>query len=416
MATDNRGGLPAPIVTSGTAPVIRWEFDERAPSFTMNNGGGGAREVVSSNVVDISGSGKLFFTGALQIDDTSSGNEADDSFVAYLVLDGDTANPVNLITPHDTQSPDGVLSDNELAPSPGTYVREFNHEVPSSADSLQIIIEGINNSNSETFTVRDLLLSEPETGGGILFFDVEKGDDELILSWSSSAGELYNLRSEIDPSAADPAAWPIFGGHTGMVATPPLNTLTIPLPADPERYFVIEAIPAPPSDLLSDDFESGEGEWTTGSEGDAGTLWELGSPEVGPFGAHSGDNCFGTNLADDYDFNADVWLRTPPLDLSTASRATLRYYQFYDIEPPNAQPPFEVFDFGTVTVLDAADDSELAVLEPALTDFSLDWEEVSFPLPAAAFGKTIRIEFRLSADDVSNYPGWYIDDVQVTIP
>ncbi|NIP97080.1 MAG: hypothetical protein GWO24_28060 [Akkermansiaceae bacterium] len=102
--------------------------------------------------------------------------------------------------------------------------------------------------------------------------------------------------------------------------------------------------------------------------------------------------------------------------MSTASRATLRYYQFYDIEPPNAQPPFEVFDFGTVTVLDAADDSELAVLEPALTDFSLDWEEVSFPLPAAAFGKTIRIEFRLSADDVSNYPGWYIDDVQVTIP
>jgi hypothetical protein len=28
----------------------------------------------------------------------------------------------------------------------------------------------------------------------------------------------------------------------------------------------------------------------------------------------------------------------------------------------------------------------------------------------------IKIEFRLTTDDVANFPGWYIDDVMVTFP
>ncbi|NIP93061.1 MAG: hypothetical protein GWO24_06225, partial [Akkermansiaceae bacterium] len=65
---------------------------------------------------------------------------------------------------------------------------------------------------------------------------------------------------------------------------------------------MVEAYPAPPEVILGDDFESGIGDWTTGSDG-AGddTAWELGPPlAVGPVAANSGDNCFGTNLDDDY--------------------------------------------------------------------------------------------------------------------
>lgn len=65
----------------------------------MNNGGGGARKVVSSEVIDLSAIGALQFSGQLVVDDTSSGCEAADSFTAYLIIDGNTANPINLIDP-----------------------------------------------------------------------------------------------------------------------------------------------------------------------------------------------------------------------------------------------------------------------------------------------------------------------------
>ncbi|NIP96080.1 MAG: hypothetical protein GWO24_22640, partial [Akkermansiaceae bacterium] len=121
-------------------------------------------------------------------------------------------------------------------------------------------------------------------------------------------------------------------GHENLEATPPLNTLTIPLPADPERFFALEAFPAPPNSLFSDDLENGIGEWTVGSDGADGTTWELGRPTAGPGAANSGTNCFATNLGGEYGLNANAWLRSPPVDLSTIGEATLRYAQFVDIE------------------------------------------------------------------------------------
>ncbi|NIP93108.1 MAG: hypothetical protein GWO24_06475, partial [Akkermansiaceae bacterium] len=157
------------------------------------------------------------------------------------------------------------------------------------------------------------------------------------------------MRSETDPSDGEPITWPIYDGRADLAATPPLNTLTIPRPVDPFRLFVVEAFPAPPVEVFSDDLESGQGEWSAGSDGDAGTTWELGSPSLGATSANSPANCFGTNLDSEYAINADVWLRSPPIDLTTATGATMTYYQFRDIE--------EGFDFGTISLLDAADNS-----------------------------------------------------------
>jgi len=239
--------------------------------------------------------------------------------------------------------------------------------------------------------------------------------DEVTISWDSQSGRLYNLRSETDPSSALPIDWAIFGVFQDLEATPPENSVTFPLPADPLRLFVVEEFAAPPESVFSDNFESGQGLWTTGRDDlNGNTLWEHGTPSnVGPNGAKSGTNCFGTNLADNYAFDANAWVRSPAIPLTNAAGATLCYERFTDIEPPGD------FDWGTVSVLDASDDSVIAVIETGIADFSGDWEKVTNPIPAEALGKTIKLEFRLQSDDFDQggpFAGFYIDDVNVTVP
>jgi hypothetical protein len=266
-------------------------------------------------------------------------------------------------------------------------------------------IEALYGSGLEGTSLGDLI------GGGEdrLGLQVRKsGPGMLELSWNSAGGELYNVRSETNPANGDPNTWPIFNGYQNLAAAPPRNILTFPRPADSERFFVVEAFPAPPVTVFEDDFENGVGGWTMGSEGAGGTVWELGDPGVGPFGANSPVNCFATNLDSDYGFDAIVWLRSPSIDLTTAGGATLRYAEFRDIETG--------FDFGTVRILDAGNNAELAVLDATIDGVTVDWEDVKKSIPAAALGKVIKIEFRFTSDDIQNYAGWYLDDILVTVP
>jgi len=101
-----------------------------------------------------------------------------------------------------------------------------------------------------------------------------------------------------------------------------------------------------------------------------------------------------------------VWLRTPELDLTSFTKgATLRFQQFRAIEVG--------FDSGSIRILKAADDTELAVLEMTIDGTTTAWEQYSRNLPAEAFAEPIKIEFRLIADDVEEFAGWYLDDVEV---
>ena len=263
----------------------------------------------------------------------------------------------------------------------------------------------------------ELYGAEAPPQGPRLEVSYDNASGDVTLNWPSQDGKLYNVRSEADPSSGLPIDWPIFGGFQDLAATPPENSVSFPLPADPLRLFVVEEFPAPPESVFADNFESGQGQWTTGEDDlNGNTVWEHGTPSnVGPTGAKSGTNCFGTNLAGNYAFDANAWLRSPEIPLTNAAGATLCYERFIDIEPPGA---FE-FDWGTVSVLDASDDSEIAVIEADITDFTADWEKVTSPIPAAALGKTIKLEFRLQSDDFDQdgpFAGFYIDDVNVTVP
>ena len=98
-------------------------------------------------------------------------------------------------------------------------------------------------------------------------------------------------------------------------------------------------------------------------------------------------------------------LRSPPIDLTSATAATLSYFEFRDIE--------EGFDFGVVLALDPADHSTLAVIAGGIDGLVSDWAQVKTPIPAKALGRNILIEWHLSSDNFQNLAGWYLDDVQV---
>jgi hypothetical protein len=242
--------------------------------------------------------------------------------------------------------------------------------------------------------------------------------DDLVFTWDSRDGQKYNLRSETGLST-DPATWPVFDGNGNLGATPPENTLTISRPADAERFFVIEEFLAPPVPIFEEHFDTTPAGslptgWTLGgSPGDVpGTNWELGAPSiVGPPTAFDGLNCVGTNIAAPYTLNANIFLRSPMIDLVNATGATLNFAHWVDIEAD--------FDFGSVAVLDATDNSELGLVVNVVDgDLPGDWTQFSRSVPAAALGKNVIFEFRFFEDGIGllDQAGWYIDNVVVTVP
>ena len=255
-------------------------------------------------------------------------------------------------------------------------------------------------------------ISEPDV---IILTDVssDPGAGTISLSWESKAGKLYNLRSEADPAqiaAVVPLHWPIFGGHSGIAATPPENTLTIPMPADLTRLFVVEGFPAPPVTLFTDDLESGAEGWTTVVNDAIGsTRWELGSPSgsTGPLaGADDSATAWSTNLGD-YGPNSDISLRSPAFDLSGVASAELTFKAFRDADGFG--------DSAVVRFLRAADFVQLGG-ETALdmTIFDVDYTNLEVPVPAEALGENVIIEWNFVSDgSADNFSGLSIDDIEV---
>lgn len=266
--------------------------------------------------------------------------------------------------------------------------------------------------NGGTFSVvLDEFGNGMRSGGSALFLDVTLAEDgSLNLTWEAQVGKLYNIRSTTDPSIGPPATWPIYDGNEALVGEDGFLMLTTPLPDDLTRLFVVEEYNPPPVTAYAENFDEDDGGWTTGIEDEFGnTSWQHGSPSVvGPGAANSAPNCFGTNLDDNYETDSNIWLRSPTIDLTGAAEATLSFMQFRDIEA--------TFDSGSIKVFDASDDSELGTIAADIWGESNGWEQFTKKLPAAAAGKEVYLEFRFMSDFTQNEGGWYIDDVQVTIP
>ena len=141
----------------------------------------------------------------------------------------------------------------------------------------------------------------------------------LDFEWESKPGMFYVLRTSTDLSAT-PASWdpvnvPGSVNNEGIfeIATnPPLNTHSIPRPADAVRFYRVEEYPLPPIEVFSENFDSTTAGnlptgWTSGFDAAdvaMNTIWDLGDPigglVSGPGSAFSGAQCVGTNLTAAY--------------------------------------------------------------------------------------------------------------------
>lgn len=234
------------------------------------------------------------------------------------------------------------------------------------------------------------------------------------FEWDSQEGKLYDLVSSPDLSTARDT-WPVWDGRADLAATPPANTLAdIPGGGDTHRFFaLLEKDVPPPPPLLAEDFEEGTpADWAFSDNG-AGTAWSVGTPDgtgTEPDAAANGTQAAGTNMNADYTASATASLITPAFTVP-AGGATLNFSQYVDTESES-----DGGDFGSIRLLDATDDTPLAGgdVAPDLQGISETWTNESLPLPEAANGLEVKIEFRFeSDDDISVFAGFYIDDVEV---
>jgi hypothetical protein len=235
------------------------------------------------------------------------------------------------------------------------------------------------------------------------------------FEWESQSGRLYDLVSATDLASA-PSSWPVWNGQENLPATPPSNTLSvIPGGGEPRRFFaMIEKVAPPPPPLLAEDFESGTPAGWGFSDNRAGTIWTVGSPNGTPPGepsaAANGTLCAGTNINSNYTASAIASLVTPAFTVP-AGGAVLTFNQYIDSGAASGGG-----DFGSVRLLNAADDTPLAggVVIADIQGISMQWSSESQVLPAAANGLAVKLEFRFESNaDSDVFAGFYIDDVSV---
>jgi len=279
--------VPRPLLTDTAGVPAPWTVDEASPVQTLTLGGGAPARVYRSEVLDLSAAGTVKFTGSLLVNDSSSGCEADDTFNAWLIIDGDTANPVSLIAPSDTIAPpNGVLTGAEITPAsagpppvtgPGDFTHRFLAVIPESASSVQLVISASNNSDSELFTVQELRF-EPGTHSleaiaapGVQFDNkgtVTADDDTFLqpvnITAVSPPPGSTGWTSDSTPAAglyADPN--PVVFGPFLMSAGPPLINL-----ADNGDPGVTAAVSVPlPVPALTVNFVAGSGIYNANGPG-----------------------------------------------------------------------------------------------------------------------------------------------------
>ncbi|MBI1909872.1 MAG: immune inhibitor A [Deltaproteobacteria bacterium] len=157
-------------------------------------------------------------------------------------------------------------------------------------------------------------------------------------------------------------------------------------------------------DRIRYDFETDDGGFLTG--GNPPTLWQWGTPHrgQGPGGAANGSKCWGTNLSQNYPDDANATLTMPILHLSAGTTPVLQFQQWLQTE--------SCCDAGVVEASIDAGRTWIA-LQEFRGNAALAWTPVSIDLSSLA-GNDVTIRWHFRSDGSVTYPGWYVDDVQIT--
>lgn len=292
----------------------------------------------------------------------------------------------------------------------------------------RLIMGARNDRSAASIEIDDVLMSVRPGPRLALTIGTDPSGANLQFEWEGKAGMFYRLRSSSDPEA-ERDAWDLVevDGLTDLPGTVPVTRYAIPRPTEAVRFYRVEEFPLPPVTIFEERFDtSAAGSlppgWTTGfGVGDTAmnTAWQLGDPAGGPVtgppAASSAPHCVGTNLRANYGTNSRTWLRTPPIDLTGTTAATVRFQQWLNIDE------FEDMDRGTVRVLAAgglpATVTELAVVQGNINGVTQSgWAAFSAKLPSAALGGRIVLEFEFVSDDFAGFDeaGWYLDDLAVS--
>lgn len=185
---------------------------------------------------------------------------------------------------------------------------------------------------------------------------------------------------------------------------------TIPMAGADTGFFRVAAVPPPP--LFFDDFETAKPGWTHGGPGDN---WERGVPTNGPGAAYSGENVYATGLDGNLLDMTDSWLRTPEIDLTGVSSATLSFAEWLNLDFVPGVPVDAQFHLVTVQVLDATTLQPLSA-QPVYVNggSSGGWQLREVRLVGSSVGARVVLEFHVITDSFNLLEGWYLDDVTVT--
>ena len=235
----------------------------------------------------------------------------------------------------------------------------------------------------------------------------------LAITFTSEVARVYAVDYKAN---LNQASWDeIANNVVGVETTTTWNSNAGAQLARSSGFYRIRAISPGPVVVFEDNFDGRNdlAPWTNSSPD--GNPWELGVPTalLGPPTAFSAPNAVGTVLAGNYIASDTAGtfivssLRSPAISLSGIVSGTISYQRYVDMEDPQ-------FDFATVNLLDATDDSLIEVLETDIGNGNLAWEAVSHDIPAAAIGKDVYIQIVFSSDNFDSFQtGLVIDDFKV---
>ncbi|MFN0204804.1 MAG: hypothetical protein ACKVS6_00655 [Planctomycetota bacterium] len=311
-----------------------------------------------------------------------------------FLLDDDDGNLTNG-TPHFNELSAAALMKGFTPPAPtGLSILHIPHpDTAGQTRDYPIIIDMITEPGFAVSTVK------------VLYSDNDLASWNTLFASPTAVAGRY--KTEI-PAHAAPAVI-----HYGIIAT---NTAggTIDSPAGDDAYrFAVGA----KTTILFEDFESGAPGWTHGALLGS-DQWQIADPSnsnvansmLDPSAAYSGSKIAGTDLSVSstdglYEPDSDIYLDSPPLDLSNISNARLRFRRWLSVEGSQ-------YDFSTVSLKGGASGTLYTnPWQPELIDTSWTLQD----LPAAGAGGIANVQFRfeLATDGGLEFGGWNIDDVEV---
>ncbi len=152
------------------------------------------------------------------------------------------------------------------------------------------------------------------------------------------------------------------------------------------------------------DFEASDGGYTHSGTNDT---WQYGAPTNGPGAAHSGAYVWATGLTGNYLDNEDAYLDSPDIDLSAyaGSGVRLGWWDWQYTETCCDYTAVQVSNDGGVNWNWVYGAQYVGVQ---------DWTHHEVNLDASYAVSNFRVRFYFHSDLSVTYPGWFIDDVEIS--